>query len=158
MGDRNDNIIDDERADAVLRRTLARDGMDVPAPPHLVARALERLPPVPPAEAARRVSVRRRNRVVAISSVLVPLALLALLNVWSVAARGPQMAFMFGDGRSGVSSALLGLHLTAKPLWNTLRSVEPIFLLSGFVGIAACVFALRRLVRHFQNQYEAEEL
>lgn len=158
MGNRDDNSIDDERADMLLRRTLEREEQNIPTAPDLVARALNRLPPGPPAVAARRLQARRRNRMTAIISVVVPLVLLACLNIWSVAAHGPQMAFMFGDGQTGLSGMLLGLHLVAKPIWNTLRTLDTTVVLGSLLGVGVCVIVLRWLVRRVQGRYEVEGL
>lgn len=157
MGSGDDNIMSDERADRVLRRALERELPATPLPPDLVARTLDRLPASPPAQTARRAAIRRRGRVAALTVVLVPLVLLALFNIWSIAAHGPQMAFFFGDGHTGMSSALLGLHLAAKPLWNTLRTTNIALLVGGLIGLCVCVTAVWRLMRRIQHQYEVEE-
>lgn len=132
MGRRDDYFMNDDQADAELQRVLRASGHPrfVEPPPDLVTATLRRLPPLPPAQAARRERRRHALRLAAASMVL----LLALLGIFSLIG-GAQLAFLFGDGSSGLSSVLLALHLLAKPL---LRSTGDIIvpLLVGSLAAA----------------------
>lgn len=158
MGNRDDNSIDEHQADALLRRALEPDAVPMPASPQLIARTLDRLPPGPPAQAQRHLAARRQSRRIAAAVVLVPLVLVALFNIWSITVHGPQMAFLFGDGRSGFSGAMLALHLVAKPLWNTVRAVNGTLVIGSLVAVGIALVVLRQLVRRIQHQHEDDSI
>jgi len=159
MGYRDDNILADDRADAALKRLLDTD-MALPraAPPDLVARTLNRLPPVPPARAAQHQATRRRQMRIGAACLAVPLVLVAVWNVVSVVGSAPQMAFLFGDGRSGASSALLSVQLAAKPFWNTLGSLNRTLLAGGLLLAAGGAALWWRLVRNSTRTDDLEDV
>lgn len=121
MGRADDRFLDDERADDALRRRLAQAGEPAfaPPPPDLISRAARRLPAAPPALAARASRRRRAARVVLLSVAGALAALAALASVADALVGRGQVALLFGDGASGLSRALLALHLLVKPaLWS----------------------------------------
>ncbi len=114
MGYRNDDFVNDERADAALRQALERlQALDQLAPPpDLVARTARRLPAAPPAVAAGQIARR---------------------------SGGERLARLFGDGGSGLSRGLLTIQLLAKPLWHSVGSGGAALLITGMVALAcAC--------------------
>ncbi len=149
MGYRDDEILADDRADLALKRLLATDITQprTAVPGDLVARTLNRLPPVPPAQAAQHQASRRRQMRLGAIFLAVPIVLVALWNLGSVVGNAPQMAFLFGDGRTGASSALLSVQLAAKPFWNTLGSLNRALLIGGLLLAAGAVALWWRLVR-----------
>lgn len=138
MGRRDDNLLDDERADVALRQLLARAGEPsrVPPPPDLVARTARRLPAEPPARAARRAARRRAVRLAIGATLLCVMALPALVSLLDTLGGGSPFGLLFGDGAGGLSRALLALHLLAKPLLWTVGSVGAPLLLAAC--LAAC--------------------
>ena len=121
MGSRDDHVLGDERADALMRQLLAR--ADEPAlapPPDLVTRSARRLPAAPPALAARQLASRRRLRIASTAAALGVVALVALVGLAGMISGNPQLALLFGDGGQGLSPALLTLHLLAKPIVRAL--------------------------------------
>jgi hypothetical protein len=147
MGYRNDDFIDDERADAKLRQALERlQALDqLPPPADLVTRTARRLPAAPPALAARQIARRAVWRATAIAGAV---ALLVLLGAIGVFGGGERLARLFGDGGSGVSRVLLTIQLLAKPLWHSVGSGGAVLLATGVVALAAAAWlwwwALRR--------------
>ena len=142
MGRGDDSFLEDEREDAVLRRLLARAGepAQVSPPSDLVARTARRLPAEAPALAARRIRRRRAGRLAIYSVGLAALALMALVGLADVLASRPQLAMLFGDGTSGLSRALLTLHLLVKPaLWTVGAAGAPL-LLAGCVAVAGAAW------------------
>lgn len=154
---RDDNIVEEQRADAVFKRLIDSTPVQPqPASAELVARTLHRLPNAAPALAAQLQQVRtRRNRRLR-SLLLSLLALVAAFNIWGVVAHGPQMAFMLGDGESGLSGLLLGLQLAVKPLWYVIRALDPLLIGGALLIAVASIWLTRRLVRRTQAHYEVE--
>ncbi len=134
MGYRDNDIIDDERADAALRRALERiHALDqVAPPPDLVTQTGRRLPAMPPAAAARQLARRRLLRVGGRVALFALCALIVLLGVAGLA--GGRVALLFGDGASGVSRTLLMVQLLAKPLWHSLGSGGAVAVVVGLAG------------------------
>jgi hypothetical protein len=155
MGSRDDNFLDDERADAALRRLLARSGQPAPAPPpsDLVTRTLQLLPPEPPAVAAREVARRAAVRFALRVMLVGALALVAMLGIWSALGGGVRLALIFGDGARGASRALLTLELLAKPLLRTVGSAGGAWLLAAIVALAAAGWLWVRLLRRTPIYY-----
>ena len=149
MGRRDNNFVNDDRADAALRRLLARIGepTQVEPPPDLVTRTARRLPAEPPALAARRMARRRALRLGLWAAACAALALIALLGVWGTLGGGPQIALLFGDGGSGLSRALLILQLLAKPLVRTIGAAGAPLLLAGAAAVAGAGWLWWRLIR-----------
>ncbi|GAB4193894.1 MAG: hypothetical protein OHK0022_09340 [Roseiflexaceae bacterium] len=138
MGNRHDHLLDDDRADAAIRRVLAAAGepVQIEPPPDLVSRTLRRLPAAPPAQAARAATTRRLLRRAlgfGLGALLVALALLNLLGGFSPSA--PLMNLL-GDGNSGLGRLLLTLHLLAKPLLNSITMDSLLLLGSALVVLA----------------------
>ena len=157
MEHRNDNLLEDDHTDAALRRLIEV----APAPTgvssvDLVARTLHRLPTVPPAVVAQsQRDLARRNRL--LRRITVALILfVAVFNIWSVAGHGPQMAFALGDGQSGLSSVLLGLQLAAKPLWYSIRALNPAVIGGAIIIAGISIWLARRLVQRGQAEWEGE--
>lgn len=77
MGYRDDDILADDRADLALKRLLATDIAQprTAVPGDLVARTLNRLPPVPPAQAAQHQASRRRQMRLGAIFLAVPIVL-----------------------------------------------------------------------------------
>ena len=147
MGYRDDDILDDERADAQMRRALQRiQALDQLAPPpDLVTRSARRLPDAPPAVAARVAARRRLLRSALALAALGLIALLALVGLASLVGGSPLVARLFGDGGAGLSRGLLMIQLLAKPLWHSLGAAP---FVSGLVALAGAAWlwwwALRR--------------
>jgi hypothetical protein len=139
MGHRDDDFLNDERADAALRRVLARLGepVQVAPPPDLVTGTARLLPSEPPALAARSAQRKAALRLVLRVSLFSILALVLLLGLSIALGAEPQIAMLFGDGGSGISRALLTLQLLAKPLLRTVLLVGAPFLLAGIVVVAS---------------------
>jgi hypothetical protein len=139
MGRRDDSFLDDERADIVLRRRLARAGepTQVSPPPDLIARAARRLPSAPPTVAARRIRQRQAVRLVLAIALCGIVALVGLASLLEVLAGHGQLALLFGNGASGLSRVLLTLHLLVKPVLLAIGAVGAPLLLAG--GLAAVV-------------------
>src|SRR5215831_16611387 len=129
MGSRDDNLLDDGRADALMRRLLARTGEPSEAvpPPDIVARTMRRLPAGPPARAARRRAIQLAFGVILLGAV----ALVALVGLANMLGGGPDLALLFGDGGGGLSRVLLTLHLLAKPMVRAVGLVGMPLLLVG---------------------------
>src|SRR5689334_21465821 len=125
MGHRANNPLDEEHADAAMRRVLERHNQlsAVEPPRDLVTRTLRRLPPAPPAVAARAEFHRRLQRQALLSGVSLLVVLMVFLGLWNLSGSGTQLAFMFGDGSSGLSRVLLILQLAIKPLIATFATV-----------------------------------
>jgi hypothetical protein len=138
MGNRDDNLLDDERADVAFRRLLARSGQpaQVEPPPDIVTRSIRRLPEMPPALAARRARRRASLRRALSATVFGVLALVVVLGAWSVLGGGAPLAMLFGDGTSGLSRWLLTLHLLAKPLLGVLGALGAPLLAGGLAAAA----------------------
>ena len=121
MGYRDDDIVDQDRADAALRRALERlQALDAAPPPDLVTKTVRRLPAVPPAVAARQQAQRAFLGAALRLAAALALALVLLLGIASVLGAGGRLALLFGDGGAGLSRALLTVQLLAKPLWHSL--------------------------------------
>ncbi len=154
MGRRDDDFLDDERADAALRRVLARLGEldQVAHPPDLVTRTARRLPVVPPAAAARAAARSAALRLALDLATVAALSLVALLGIWSALAGQDRIAMLFGDGGGGLSRALLTLQLLAKPLLRTVGSVGPL-LLAGAAAVAGAGWLWWLLLQRTPVQY-----
>lgn len=156
MGHRDD-FLDDERADAIIRRVLAR--LDEPSaiapPPDLVTRSARRLPADPPAVAARNLARRAGLRAGARAAAFGALILLAALGIWS-ALGGQPLALLLGDGTSGLSRALLTLQLLSKPLLHTVGALGGPPLAAGALALAGAGWLwwqmLRRTPAHYPEQ------
>jgi hypothetical protein len=155
MGYRNDDFIDDERADARLRQALERLHAlnQLPPPPDLVTRTVRRLPAVPPVLAARQIVRRAAWRLVARLAISGAVALLALLGVIGVFGGGERVARLFGDGGSGVSRALLTIQLLAKPLWHSIGSGGAALLTTGVVVLLGAAWLWWRALRRTPIYY-----
>jgi hypothetical protein len=137
MGSRDDHVLGDERADALMRRLLARADEPALVPPDLVSRSARRLPAMPPAMAARQIARRRRRRIVVMAAGLGIVALIALIGLAGMMSGNPQLALLFGDGSQGLSHMLLTLHLLAKPVVRALGMFGvPLMLASAFMLLA----------------------
>jgi hypothetical protein len=155
MGSRNDDFLDDEPADAALRRLLARSGQPAPAPspPDLVTRTMRLLPAHPPAIAARNARRRAAARLALRLALAVALALVALAGIWSVVGGGPSLGLLLGDGTSGISRALLTIELLAKPLLRTVGAGGALWLLAGLLALAGAGWLWWRLLRRTPVYY-----
>lgn len=143
MGHRDDDFLDEQRADAAVRRVLARLGEPalVEPPADLVARAARRLPSLPPAASLRRESRRRLTRLLLGSALLGATALAALLGLAGALGGGPQLAMLFGDGGAGASRVLLMLQLLTKPLTHTVGTLGATLALGVIVALASAAAA-----------------
>jgi hypothetical protein len=148
MGSRDGNFLSDERADALMRGLLARSGepAQAPPPPDLVTRTAQLLPPAPPALAARLAARRRVIRMLLSSTLIGAIALVALVSLAGMAGGDPRLAMLFGDGGSGLSRALLTLHLLAKPIVRAVGAVGAPLLLGGALALAAGVWLWRWMI------------
>jgi hypothetical protein len=160
MRRRDDDFLDDERADALIRRMLARanEPTQVPAPPDLVTRTARRLPAEPPALAARHEARVRVIRLMLSAAVVALVALVALLGVMSALGGEAQIALMFGDGTSGLSRALLMLQLLAKPLLRTVGGIGAPVLLGGMVALLVAGWSWWWLLRRTPAYSYAENI
>ena len=142
MGYRNDDFVNDERADAALRQALERlQALDqVAPPPDLVARTARRLPAASPAVAASQIARRAVLGFVARSVIAGVVVLIALLGVAGVLGGGERLARLFGDGGSGLSRGLLTVQLLAKPLWHSVGSGGAALLITGLVALACAAW------------------
>ena len=148
MGSRDDNFLDDERADALMRRVLARVGEPALAapPPDLVTSTARRLPAEPPVMAAR-LAARRRTTRLALSALAFGLvALVALIGLAGTLGGDPHLALLFGDGASGLSRALLTLHLLAKPIVGAVGAAGASLALAGALALIGGGWLWRRLM------------
>jgi hypothetical protein len=138
MGSRDNHFIDDERADALMRRLLARVEQPIPPqPPDLVTRTVRRLPAMPPALAAANAARSRRRRIAIGAAVLGAFVLIALIGLAGVIDGSPRLALIFGDGGQGLSRALLMLHLLVKPIVRVVAAAgAPLMLASVFALLA----------------------
>jgi hypothetical protein len=148
MGSRDDHFLDDERADALMRRVLARVGEPTLAapPPSLVTTTARRLPAEAPALAARLAARRRALRLALSAMALGLVALVALIGLAGTLGGDPRLALLFGDGSGGLSRALLTLHLLAKPIVRAVGAVGAPLLLAGTLGVIAGGWLWRRLL------------
>ena len=148
MGSRDDHFLDDDRADAVMRRLLARTGEPALAapPPDLVTSTARQLPAEPPAIAAR-LATRRRIARLTLSVLAIGLvALVALIGLAGTLGGDPRLALLFGDGTSGLSRALLMLHLLAKPMVRAVTTVGVPLALAGVLALLGGGWLWRRLM------------
>jgi hypothetical protein len=148
MGSRDDNFLDDERADAALRRLLARSGQpaEVPPPPDLVTRTLRQLPAKPPALAARDAAQRAALWFTLRLALLGTVALVALVGIWGALGGGPSLALLFGSGAAGLSRVLLTIELLAKPLLRTMGAGGVLGVLAGLAGLVCAGWLWWRLL------------
>src|SRR5262249_2984759 len=139
MGSRDDHFIDDERADALMRRLLARADQPIsaPPPPDLVTRTARRLPAAPPALAAANAARRRTMRIAIGTTILGAFVLVGVVGLAGVISGTPSLALLFGDGGQGLSRALLMLHLLAKPIVRAIGAVGAPLLLASALGLLA---------------------
>jgi hypothetical protein len=139
MGSRDDHFIDDERADVLMRRLLARAGEVAPAPspPDLVTRTTRRLPTGPPALVAMRAARRRMLRIAIGTAVLGAVVLVALVGLAGIVSGNPRLALIFGDGTGGLSRTLLMLHLLAKPIVRVIGAAGAPLLLASTCALLA---------------------
>jgi len=145
MGSRDDNLLDDGRADTLMRRLLARadEPSQATPPPDIVARMMRRLPSGPPARAARRRAVRLAFGAILLGAV----ALVALVGLANMLGGGPDLAMLFGDGGGGLSRVLLTLHLLAKPIVRAVGMVGMPLLLVGALTLVVGAWGWRWLLR-----------
>ena len=155
MESRDNNILDDDREDAALRRMLARSGQPAPAllPPDLVTRTMRLLPTEPPAIAARNSDRRAAIGLMLRLALIIAIALVGLAGIWSAIAGGPSLAVLFGDGTSGLSRVLLTIELLAKPLLRTVGAGGALWLLAGLAAIAAAGWLWWRLLQRTPVYY-----
>jgi hypothetical protein len=148
MGSRDDHFLDDERADALMRRVLARVGEPALAapPPDLVTSTARRLPAQPPALAARLAARRRAIRLALGALAFGLVALAALIGLAGTLGGDPRLALLFGDGASGLSRALLTLHLLAKPIVRVVGAAGVPLLLAGALALIGGGWLWRRLL------------
>src|SRR5262245_17683904 len=148
MGSRDDHFLDDERADALMRRVLARVGEPtLAAPPSdLVTSTARRLPAEPPALAALLAARRRAARLALSALVVGVVALVALVGLVGTLGGDPRLALLFGDGADGISRALLTLHLLAKPIVRVMGAVGLPVLLAGALALVGGGWLWRRLL------------
>jgi hypothetical protein len=158
MGRRDDDFLDDERVDELVRRVLARSGepAQVPPPPDLVARTARRLPADPPVVARRRAARRGAARLFLGAALLSVVALVALSGVLSAFGLQSPIAMLVGDGESGLSRVLLMLHLLAKPLLRSFGTVAGPLLVAGVLALAAASGAWWWLLRRTPGYTYAE--
>lgn len=149
MRHRDDDFLENDRAEADLRRLMARWGepAHVAPPPDLVTRMARRLPSEPPALTARLVARRRRLRLAVAVFAAAPLMLVALLSLLNAIGVGPQPALLFGDGSAGISRLLLMLQLMAKPLLGSMFTAGVPLLLASALAVAVFVGIWRWMVR-----------
>jgi hypothetical protein len=149
MGPRANNPLDEEHADAAMRRVLERNDHFVSRepPPDLVTRTLRRLPPVPPAVAAPAEFRRRARRLALLSGIGLFAVLAVFLGLWNVFGAGTHLALIFGDGSGGLSRVLLIVQLLIKPLIATFSSVAPVFLLTSTLVVLSGGWWWWRLIR-----------
>jgi hypothetical protein len=148
MGSRDDHFLDDERTDALMRRVLARVGEPALAapPPDLVTSTARRLPAEPPAHAARLATRRRAIRLTFGALVVGVVALVALVGLVGTLGGEPRLALLFGDGTSGLSRALLTLHLLAKPIVRVIGATSVPLLLASMFALIGGGWLWRRLL------------
>jgi hypothetical protein len=148
MGSRDDHFLSDERADALMRRLLARadEPAHLPPPPDLVTRIARRLPAAPPALAARQVARHRAVRLMLSAAICGAVGLVALVSLAAIASGNPGLALLFGDGSGGLSRALLTLYLLSKPIVRAIGALGAPLLLAGAVGLVAGGWLWRRLL------------
>ena len=149
MGHRADDLLDEEHADAAMRRVLesSRHSIALEPPPDLVTRTLRRLPPVSPAIAARAAARRRVQSLILIGGVSLLATFTIFVGLWNIFGSGTQLALMFGDGRSGLSRVLLILQLVIKPLIAMLLAVAPVFLVTSALVVIGGGWLWWRLIR-----------
>lgn len=151
---RRDDFLDDERADAAIRRVLAR--LDEPAhrepPPDLVTRTARRLPSASPALATRQAARRAALRLGLRAALFGLVALVVALGLWG-ALGGEQLAMLFGDGSGGLSGAILTLQLLSKPLLRTIGAAGGPLLIGGTALLAASAWLWWVLLRRTPVQY-----
>jgi hypothetical protein len=148
MGSRDDHFLDDERIDALMRRVLARVGEPalVTPPPDLVTSTARRLPTEPPSQAARLAAQRRAARLAVSALVFGLVALVALVGLVGTLGGDPRLAMLFGDGASGLSRALLTLHLLAKPIVRVIGTASVPLLLVSALALIGGGWLWRRLL------------
>jgi|GEM_PF-1261302 len=149
MGRRDDNFLDDERADMALRRLLTRAGepSQVSPPADLIARTARRLPAAPPTLAARRIRQRQAVRLALIIVICGLVALVALASLLDVLAGQGQLAGLFGTGGSGISRVVLTLHLLVKPALWAIGAVGAPLLIAGSVATVVAAWLWWWLLR-----------
>jgi len=158
-----DNIldVDDTLTDPALKGLLdpSADLVDTDhLAADLVSRTLNMLPSVPPAAAAQRREAQRRRRTILLGVLGALLLAVAAFNIWGVVGNGPQLAFVFGDGRAGPSAVLLSIQLAVKPLWNTIRETQVSFLVGALLVTVASILAVWQIVHRLQSRYDPEVL
>jgi hypothetical protein len=148
MGSRDNHFLDDERTDALMRRVLARVGEPALAapPPDLVTSTARLLPAEPPSQAARLATRRRAARLAIGTLVFGLVALVALVGLVGTLGGDPRLAMLFGDGTSGLSRALLTLHLLAKPIVRVIGAASVPLLLAGAIALIGGAWLWRRLL------------
>ena len=158
MGGRDDHFLDDDRADALMRRLLARAGEPALAapPPDLVTSTARRLPAEPPALAARTAARRRIARLALGALAFGLVALVALIGLAGTLGGDPRLALLFGDGASGLSRALLTLHLLAKPIVRAVSTAGAPVVLAGTLALIGGGWLWRRLMQPISVHAYAE--
>jgi hypothetical protein len=139
----NDNLPDDEAAEAALRKALAANGAlrALDAPPGLVARAARRLPGEPPAVIHRRERRMARARWISRASGIVALAFAGVASGWA-ALGGEPPAVQVSD-RAGVSDLVAALVPRAGALDGAPAQAASGALV-GFGLLLLCVLLLAR--------------
>lgn len=160
MRRRDDNFLDDESADALVRRLLARasEPTPVPVPPDLVTRIARQLPAEPPTVAARHLARSRATRLGLGAALVMVVALLALAGVTSVIGGEAGIVPLFGDGAGGLSRVLLMLQLLAKPLLRTVGAIGVPLIFGGVVALAVAGWSWWWLLRRTPAYSYAENL
>jgi hypothetical protein len=148
MGSRDNQLLDDQRYDELLRRLLERSGQPVAAapPPDLVTRTLRRLPQEPPASAGQIAARGARRRLALRAALAGVLGLIAMLGIANVLG-GPALALLFGSGVSGLSRTLLAIELVAKPLLRTAGASGGLWMLAGLLALAGVALLWWRMLQ-----------
>jgi hypothetical protein len=158
MGRRDDDFLDDERVDAMVRRMLTRIGepAPVPPPPDLVSRTARRLPAEPPLIAARRAARRRVVKMTLGAALLGIVGLVVLSGILGALGLQSPVAMLVGDGEGGLSRVLLMLQLLAKPLLRSFGTVAVPLLVGGSLAFAVAGWVWWWLLRRTPGYAYAE--
>lgn len=132
MASRDNRVVNEEGADALMRQLLGEALMPISPPPDLLTRSVRRLPKTAPRIAALQQAKRARIRTLISLFIACGFVLVALIGMVGVFSGNPSLAFLFGDGSQGISQVLLGLHLLAKPMIRILT-------LLGWPVMLACM-------------------
>jgi hypothetical protein len=100
-----------------------------------------------PAVAGRAADRRAGRRLALRVTLVLALALVGLLGIWSVLGGGSSPALIFGDGVSGLSRVLLAIQLLAKPLLRTAAAGGGLWILAGMLALAGVGWLWWRLLQ-----------